>query len=62
MNPRRSFAFAVALAAVALPARAVIIKTFTVNSTADVVDVNPGDGLCETVAGNHTCTLRAAVR
>ncbi|MEW5988914.1 MAG: choice-of-anchor Q domain-containing protein, partial [Chloroflexota bacterium] len=31
-----------------------------VDSTADGVDTNPGDGLCLTVAG--TCTLRAAVQ
>ena len=36
--------------------------TFTVNSTADVVDANPGDGVCETGAGNGICTLRAAVQ
>ena len=34
---------------------------FVVNSTADMVDANPGDGLCETdVTGD--CTLRAAVQ
>ena len=33
--------------------------TFTVDSMADSVDDNPGDGVCHTVAG--TCTLRAAV-
>ncbi len=33
--------------------------TFTVNSTADEVDTNPGDGICATAAG--TCTLRAAI-
>lgn len=36
--------------------------TFTVNSTADATDATPGDGLCETAAGNNTCTLRAAVQ
>lgn len=35
---------------------------FTVNSTADVTDANPGDGVCETAVGNSICTLRAAVR
>ena len=35
--------------------------TFTVNSTVDAVDVNPGDGVCETAVGNGICTLRAAV-
>lgn len=34
---------------------------FTVNSTADATDANPGDGVCETAAGNGVCTLRAAV-
>ncbi len=34
--------------------------TFTVNSTADLVDANIGDGLCLTSA--NTCTLRAAVQ
>ena len=33
--------------------------TFTVNSTADAVDANLGDGLCDDGAGN--CTLRAAI-
>ena len=35
---------------------------FTVNSTADVVDAHPGDGVCETGSGNGICTLRAAVQ
>jgi CSLREA domain-containing protein len=35
-------------------------STFTVNSTADAVDENPGDGACATLAGQ--CTLRAAVQ
>lgn len=34
----------------------------TVNSAADAVDATPGDGVCETGAGNGTCTLRAAVQ
>lgn len=33
---------------------------FTVNSTIDAVDVNPGDGVCETAVAGQ-CTLRAAV-
>ena len=33
--------------------------TFTVNSTADAADNNPGDGLCDPGTGN--CTLRAAI-
>jgi len=45
-----------ALAALAGPAWA---ETFTVNSTDDAVDVNPGDGTCATA--DDDCTLRAAV-
>ena len=33
---------------------------FTVDSTADAVDANPGDGICDDGAGN--CTLRAAIQ
>ena len=33
--------------------------TFTVNSPADVVDNNPGNGICDT--GGGVCTLRAAI-
>lgn len=36
--------------------------THQVNSTADAVDANTGDGVCETAAGNGVCTLRAAVQ
>jgi CSLREA domain-containing protein len=36
--------------------------TFTVNSTADVPDAHPGDGVCETAANSGVCTLRAAVQ
>jgi CSLREA domain-containing protein len=36
--------------------------SFTVNSTADAVDANPGNGICETAPGNGLCTLRAAVQ
>ncbi len=32
-----------------------------VNSTIDAVDINPGDGVCETGTGNGICTLRAAI-
>src|SRR5262245_44902326 len=34
--------------------------TFTVNSTADLVDANPGNGICAT--GTGVCTLRAALQ
>ncbi len=39
--------------------------TFTVNSEADIVDANPGDGDCDTgnrVGDEPECTLRAAVQ
>ena len=36
--------------------------TYTVNNTGDAVDVNPGDGVCETAPGNGICTLRAAIQ
>ncbi|HEX3123710.1 MAG TPA: choice-of-anchor Q domain-containing protein [Rhodanobacteraceae bacterium] len=48
-----AFTFAAAAAAAPL--------TFTVNSTDDALDFNPGNGICETVAGNGACTLRAAI-
>ena len=35
--------------------------TFIVTVPWDGTDVNPGDGVCETVPGNRICTLRAAV-
>src|SRR2546428_14046004 len=36
--------------------------TFVVNSTDDVVDAAPGDGVCETATANGVCTLRAAIQ
>lgn len=36
--------------------------TFTINSIEDSVDINPGDGICETGTGNSICTLRAAIQ
>ena len=41
------------------PAQAAV---FTVNSPADAVDANPGNGVCETASGNGVCTLRAAIQ
>ena len=35
-------------------------KTFIVNSTADQIDINPGDGVCQSESGD--CTLRAAIQ
>src|SRR5690349_13583194 len=37
-------------------------RTFTVTSLLDAPDLNPGDGSCDTGAGTHQCTLRAAVQ
>ncbi len=37
-----------------------LAATFTVNSTGDQADANPGNGVCSTSTG--TCTLRAAVQ
>jgi CSLREA domain-containing protein len=34
---------------------------FVVNTAADGVDLNPGDGVCEVTFGNFDCTLRAAI-
>lgn len=36
--------------------------TIIVNSTHDAVNVNPGNGICETEPGNSVCTLRAAIQ
>ncbi len=44
------------------PTHAATNSTFTVNSTADVVDKKPGDGKCETKKNNGVCTLRAAIQ
>ncbi|HSH03262.1 MAG TPA: CSLREA domain-containing protein, partial [Anaerolineae bacterium] len=35
-------------------------RSFTVSTTVDGVDVNPGDGVCATVAGE--CSLRGAIQ
>src|SRR5688572_17497727 len=61
------------IAAVALapaPDRTYAATTFTVDSTQDLPDTNPGDGFCIASSGNNittagpiesVCTLRAAV-
>ncbi len=36
--------------------------SFTVTTTMDATDVNPGDGLCQTSFGNGICSLRAAIQ
>jgi CSLREA domain-containing protein len=47
--------FALAL----IPHGQALAVSFTVNSTADQPDANPGDGICRTAS--NTCTLRAAI-
>lgn len=37
-------------------------SAFTVNTTLDALDVQPGDGYCATASGGNICTLRAAVQ
>jgi CSLREA domain-containing protein len=37
-------------------------RNFIVNITADAVDANPGDGICEIALGSGLCTLRAAIQ
>ena len=50
----------VAALALTLSAPAALAAPFTVDSTADAVDANPGDGTCATASA--LCTLRAAVQ
>jgi CSLREA domain-containing protein len=45
--------------AVLVAAASVVATEFTVDSTADAVDVSPGDGACKTAT--KVCTLRAAI-
>ena len=34
---------------------------FTVNTNVDLPDASPGNGVCDAVPPNNTCTLRAAI-
>jgi len=34
---------------------------FTVNITSDLIDLIPGDGVCEATLSTNDCTLRAAI-
>jgi CSLREA domain-containing protein len=43
-----------------ISARSASASVFTVNSTGDASDANPGDGVCETSTPGE-CTLRAAI-
>jgi CSLREA domain-containing protein len=56
----RKLCILVAVLVPALPAGVAHAATFTVNSTADEVDLTPGDNVCLTQSG--TCTLRAATQ
>src|SRR5439155_13257839 len=49
----------VALAALLASDGTLSAASFTVNSTIDAVDANPGDGICDD--GGGRCTLRAAI-
>ncbi|MBM4425155.1 MAG: CSLREA domain-containing protein [Chloroflexi bacterium] len=51
----------VAAALTAAPAQPARAASFIVNSTADAVDVAPGNGVCETATAGQ-CTLRAAIQ
>lgn len=42
-------------------ATASLLAVIEVNNNGDATDAAPGDGICETSAGNGVCTLRAAV-
>lgn len=42
--------------------RAAGTVTFTVTSTVDAPDANPGDGVCASTATGNPCTLRAAIQ
>jgi len=52
-------AICLGLALYVAPARAG--GTFNVNTIADQMDANPGDGVCATAIGSGVCSLRAAV-
>lgn len=64
MKPSLVLAVSLALIGVAavltLPAVAAPTVTFNVNSTLDLVDNNPGNGVCQTAGGD--CSLRAAIQ
>ncbi len=57
---RLLFVFALLASFLATPATPALAATFTVNSTGDDPDANPGNGVCQTAGGQ--CTLRAAIQ
>src|SRR3569832_869749 len=58
---RRRIAIALTVTVLALLPPLAPAAMFTVTSPADIDDAMPGDGQCETAAGNQVCTLRAAI-
>jgi len=44
------------------PAQPAAGRTFTVTSAADIFDLHPGDGVCDTTEHSGLCTLRAALQ
>jgi len=60
MRNARTLAIAIACGILSLASAASFAAVFTVDSTADVADANPGDGVCATAT--MQCTLRAAVQ
>ena len=56
---KRASALAVGLIFVALASPALAANTYVVNSTADLPDADPADGIC--AASTGVCTLRAAI-
>ncbi len=59
MTASKRVAATVVAAWLALPGSAAAL-TFTVDTSADLVDSNPGDGVCDT--GQGSCSLRAAIQ
>ena len=51
----------IVLLAVAALAPSADAATFTVNGTADLVDANPGDGICASAGPASICSLRAVI-
>jgi CSLREA domain-containing protein len=58
---RATFRVVFGLLIACVPVLVFAAATFSVNSTADIPDENPGDGICRTASNNTTCTLRAAI-
>src|SRR5688572_33136742 len=57
---RRVLILGMVFAFLVMPSGSSWAASLVVNSTADAVDANPGDGICATSSG--VCTLRAAIQ